>query len=36
MPGVSVKKIEDKFWGEWTDKKNRAIYCIVTYFCEIL
>ena len=22
MPGVFVKKIEDKFWGQWTDKKK--------------
>ena len=22
MPGVFVKIIEDKFWGQWTDKKK--------------
>ena len=30
MPGVSVKKFEHKFWGQWTDKKKSChIYILI-------
>ena len=31
MPGVFVKIFEDKFWGQWTDKKKIMPYTYETF-----